>query len=49
MSRVFSQDDTRHQSELDEEIPVLLKLTCGATSGATAQSSEEYLFLVTTQ
>ena len=56
MSNVFSIDDKRHQSQLDGEIPVLWKLTCGAVSGASAQSSmsiysnivmELHLFIVT--
>ena len=56
MSNVFSIDDKRHQSQLDGEIPVLWKLTCGAVSGTSAQSSmsiysnivmELYLFIVT--
>lgn len=40
MKYVLSDRDNRHQVTLDQEIPVYLKLSCGAVSGATAQSSE---------
>ena len=39
MNNIFSTDDTRSQLMLDEEMPMLWKMTCGAISGATAQSS----------
>lgn len=38
MNNIFSTDDTRSQLMLDEEMPMLWKMTCGAISGATAQS-----------
>lgn len=40
MTRVLNDNDTRDQMMLDEELPVLTKLLCGAVSGATAQSSK---------
>lgn len=40
MNRVLNDNDTRNQMVLDEELPVLTKLLCGAISGATAQSSK---------
>lgn len=38
MSRVFDDDDHREQVAIDDELPITLKLMCGALAGATAQS-----------
>ena len=40
MSSRFSDSDHREQVVLDDKLPVLAKLCCGAVAGATAQSSE---------
>ncbi len=37
---VLQGDDNREQVEIDNDLPVMLKLTCGAVSGACAQTSE---------
>lgn len=38
MSQFLSDEDHRDQVIIDSELPVILKLTCGAISGACAQS-----------
>ena len=49
MTQLLSADDNRKQIEIDNELPVLIKLGCGAVSGATAQTggqerNYEYLY-----
>lgn len=38
MSRVMDVSDHRDQIELDVDLPVIWRLSCGAVSGAVAQS-----------
>ena len=40
MTSRFSDSDHREQVVLDDQLPVLAKLCCGAVAGATAQSSK---------
>lgn len=40
MLRVMDASDQRDQVELDVDLPVLWRLSCGALSGAVAQSGQ---------
>ena len=40
MLRVLDKTDSRDQVELDVDLPVLWRLSCGGISGAIAQSGE---------
>ena len=40
MQRLLDVSDQRDQVELDVDLPVLWRLSCGAVSGAVAQSGQ---------
>ena len=40
MTRLLSDLDHREQVVIDSELPVVMKLACGALSGACAQSGK---------
>ena len=40
MLRVLDASDHRDQVELDVDLPVLWRLSCGAVSGAVAQTGQ---------
>lgn len=45
MIRVLDITDHRDQVELDVDLPVLWRLSCGAVSGAVAQTGQLELLL----
>ena len=44
MLRVMNMSDHRDQVELDVDLPVLWRLSCGGVSGAVAQSGEQFVY-----